>query len=1059
MPRNYKMVPVELNFGLDGSDPKVSRGLLKVENGVWTREGAISKRREIIGHSSTNQNKFAAEHRGTAITFSPGLNISTELSGSGATTLSEEQIAAGGAHSCSLSSVSATGTAPGFTGDVRLASYSGGKILAAMYMAKSSDLGLSSEYSLNLDIIVAETGQVLASHELEAGYISRVTSFDLVTNAAGNHLFASWSSGTSLKYFYETWTSLRGGTAPTPATYTSITLSSSAGKPVSVCAINSSPNETFCVTTWDSANDVLIVMSPDNNINAGKSTATETATVNAGSTNALCAIELNEGASALVIWSELDGSSNVDLVAREYDTSAVAAAAKKTIQAGSASGEYLNAIGAVRSSDTEAHITWTRYETASGSHRLNSYVSSSVGPAMTYYSPYATPSVSLVAPAARAYSFPFIYDDGVITGTESVHLWCFQDSFWGGSFDFDYASSSPMLINVTGKCKGYCLTGLAYEPNFSSTRAHKLSNTNDSFSLFMGERVESRAVSLQSYERVSSTTVTGHYVTVNMNPSTPPGSSYASGTTLIGGAAPVVYDGSRWLTGPFPLEAPGTPAPKDNGASSSSVSMAGTFQFAAVYELTDAAGNRYQSAPSAPTTYTHTGSYRIDVDVPSFPLSDYNAQISVYMSANNNDILYLVASKTSDSTSAVTTISIDVDPAAIESNEVLYVQRSELENYPPPPHTDSTVFGDRIVIVPSDAENRLYYSKTLGGRAGIAFNPDNRIELPPTGGDIVAVHPWLEKLFVIKRDAVFFVEGEGQSDFSQGASRGYERPVEISPNIGCADRRSVVRTGAGFGFWSGDIIYQITGGLQLEPIGEAVRYYTTTWDVIGSFAMPDEHCSVWVTSGGHALVFDWKYGRWSTWSSYAFDSFVDVATVDGEPWILASRDSGAYRHLYTFRSGGNRGRDTIYDATGASAGSGSSYYYGLTVDTGWTILSEHSRIYGVELHGYKDGGSPADLVIKEAYNYDNAWLATNSFDTSSLTSVSEANQYGMAGSPDTAMTLYRPLTRTVANAYRIEISEDVSTGTPRTDLHLVKLVFMAREIEARQVRGSSRRIG
>jgi hypothetical protein len=322
--------------------------------------------------------------------------------------------------------------------------------------------------------------------------------------------------------------------------------------------------------------------------------------------------------------------------------------------------------------------------------------------------------------------------------------------------------------------------------------------------------------------------------------------------------------------------------------------------------------------------------------------------------------------------------------------------------------------------------------------------------MPTTAADITALISLGDKLLVCTASKIYATEGEGFND--DGSGTNYREPFLVSHSVGCESHKGIVWAHDAVIFKSQDIIYRVDSGLNLSPVGEPVRYYTDNYTVKGTSANASKHYVLFHTSGP-ALCYDWLRDRWTTFNNHVCTDAIGVG--DRAYWLGASRSG--YYDIYATRATAVYKDVTL--GTNNPTPSEADTWLGMKIDTGWIKLTEHSRYYRVQLIG--QNLSAHTLRCRVAYNYDPNWTDDLTLSSAATTAFSHTSYMGTGLSSAYKDQAYIPeihLSRTMAQAVRIEISDEYRTGSADSAAWtLSKLVFFAKPKENVYRRSSSRR--
>jgi hypothetical protein len=160
----------------------------------------------------------------------------------------------------------------------------------------------------------------------------------------------------------------------------------------------------------------------------------------------------------------------------------------------------------------------------------------------------------------------------------------------------------------------------------------------------------------------------------------------------------------------------------------------------------------------------------------------------------------------------------------------------------------------------------------------------------------------------------------------------------VSESVGCVNANTIVNTPSGLMFLSEQGIVLLTDRFQIEHVGRRVKYYTNTYTVRAGVMVPAKNHAIWFTTGA-ALVYNYLFDQWSTWTNHAA---LD-AVVAGD------------NHYYALQAGAS----AIVDSEDALDDAGSIGFY-LTLESGtysFAKLLGHQRIYRVNWLAEVPGGA------------------------------------------------------------------------------------------------------
>jgi hypothetical protein len=332
--------------------------------------------------------------------------------------------------------------------------------------------------------------------------------------------------------------------------------------------------------------------------------------------------------------------------------------------------------------------------------------------------------------------------------------------------------------------------------------------------------------------------------------------------TLIPGLTATICDGINTHSCGF-LEAPViaslTPVV------SSRPMAAGTYSVSAVFEWTDSAGRRYQSAPAVPRDVTLGATENVTIDFES-PVACYDGvAVTVYRTPVGGSEFKRDGSM--DGSGTNTSFQLTDDQLAVQ--ETLYTSLGEVPNDPPPSAQRFARTRDRVWAYGLDRPEVVQASKLLTDARGIVWSnaPNYFLVLPE---DVVAVETLDETAVVFTGSAVYTIGGSGPVDDGIGT---FTEPGRIPGYVGCISPRSVISADAGIFFLSQRGIELLPRGFgSAQWAGQPVMDDLATYsECRGVVADPENDLLIWSMVNPtnwqeRLLVYDVRAQTWSKWS-------------------------------------------------------------------------------------------------------------------------------------------------------------------------------------------------
>ncbi len=454
------------------------------------------------------------------------------------------------------------------------------------------------------------------------------------------------------------------------------------------------------------------------------------------------------------------------------------------------------------------------------------------------------------------------------------------------------------------------------------------------------------------------------------------------------------------------------------------------YSYQVTYEWTDNNGLAYRSAPSIPIFVTTTGNGTagsITVNVPYLRLTSKIAnpvKIVIYRWSVANQVYNQITSivspvlnsTTSDSVAYVDTLA----DASIVGNSILYTTGGVVPDTNGPASDIITLFDTRLWVVPSEDPNTLWVSKTVIEATPVEMSSVFTIFVAPnigttgSSGPITAIAPMDDKLIIFKKNAMFYINGTGPDNLgstSVGSPLGqYSQPIFITAVAGCTNQRSIVLTQNGLMFQSDKGIWMLGRDLQTTYIGAPVEAYNAS-NVTSSQVIPKTNRVVFTLDTGGALMYDYFYGQWGT-----FTGFTGISSC-------------IYNGFHTVL---NPYSQVLQETPGRYVDAGNPVL--MQFATGWLNLASlqgYERFYGFTmLARYL---SPHKIIVGTAYDYNPSTFHTSTIRPRNF-SPSDPSPFGITtpfGSPTPLEQWQVAAKRQLCQSFQLSIQEvfDPSLGT------------------------------
>jgi hypothetical protein len=325
--------------------------------------------------------------------------------------------------------------------------------------------------------------------------------------------------------------------------------------------------------------------------------------------------------------------------------------------------------------------------------------------------------------------------------------------------------------------------------------------------------------------------------------------------------------------------------------------------------------------------------------------------------------------------------------ASITSNGAMYTQpltvgtNPVIPNDSPPACAFITTFSNRLVISGGDLSSILWYTQTAIPGTPAQFSSLLTLNVDPDGGPITSVARMDDKLVIFKQSGIFYITGLGPT--ATGDLNDFGLPIQIpSGDVGCSSSNSIVLTPQGLLFQSLNGIYLLDRGLNCTYKGAPVEAYTAPTGqglTITSATLVPNQWVIFTTSSGVALVYDYFYDQWSTFTNHpAFDA--DLWIGGNNLFVWASASTGV-----------------LYKQTqNAYSDNGLPIPFSLT--TSWLTFAQiqgYQRVYHAFLLGQYKGAHTLNVGV--GYDYDSPFSAVAAIPVSTslgLTTFGQASPFG-----------------------------------------------------------------
>ena len=337
------------------------------------------------------------------------------------------------------------------------------------------------------------------------------------------------------------------------------------------------------------------------------------------------------------------------------------------------------------------------------------------------------------------------------------------------------------------------------------------------------------------------------------------------GNLHIGGGFVSMYDSQQIVELGYHLYPENITAAVNNSSGSLA---AGTYLYQTIWRWTDAKGQDHRSAPSVAISAAPSGgSSTVTLTIPSLRLTQKtNVICEVYRTVTTGRLLFKIGSvannTAADSVSFADTSVTDANLVAFES---LYTNGGIIENIAPPASLVLTNYKNRLVCVSSENPKKLIYSKKRQPLGPVEFTDVFSIVLNKAVR-ITALAEFDQKLIIFEPNQIFYITGNGPT--ATGSQDDFSPPQIITGDVGCSNTNSLVLMPLGLMFQSNKGIYLLNRSLETVYIGADVEAYNDL-TITSAELIQNENQIRYLTSDGRCLIYDYFYGKWSTWTNHS----------------------------------------------------------------------------------------------------------------------------------------------------------------------------------------------
>lgn len=284
--------------------------------------------------------------------------------------------------------------------------------------------------------------------------------------------------------------------------------------------------------------------------------------------------------------------------------------------------------------------------------------------------------------------------------------------------------------------------------------------------------------------------------------------------------------------------------------------------------------NQPPAIPGVGVTITLTAVTQSKINIPTLRLSyKENVNINIYKAATLTGGIpqQIIPVRTPLKNNPLVDYVTYIDPTLnedITANNILYTNGGILDNEPPPPCSDLTIFNDRLWLIDSENGSKLWFSKPLVEGSSVEMSSLETIYVSGLLSEqsdvegLSAITIMDDKLIIFKGNSIYYLNGTGPD--STGANSQYSDPIFITGTVGCLGPSSITYNPMGVIFQSNKGIWILDRNLGTNYFGAPVERYTENALITSAKLIPNTNQSRFSLNSGTMLMYDYFYGQWGT---------------------------------------------------------------------------------------------------------------------------------------------------------------------------------------------------
>lgn len=502
--------------------------------------------------------------------------------------------------------------------------------------------------------------------------------------------------------------------------------------------------------------------------------------------------------------------------------------------------------------------------------------------------------------------------------------------------------------------------------------------------------------------------------------------------TYLSGGVLSMFDGVRVTEMGF-FSPPPSPMTLVGAASGGNMSD-GVYNYLALYQWVDSTGQVHRSASQLNSVTLSGGGSAQKVTVTLHNCSATNRQdvesnwappiqIQLYRTTAGGAVYYQLLSDTAalvnDPKTLTQTLVDTVDDATLTGYNfgVWPYSGNAVEPFAPPSSLGVVAHNNRLWSIGDDRQTLWYSTEANTQSQGQAprFNDEFRVVIPE-GGPIVGIASQDGALIVFKKDRLYQIQGNGSNETR--TQNDLSAPTRIPSDVGCTERRSIVKSPLGIFFLSVSGIYLLSRGFEVVYVGSPVETTLSENPVIKAATLVARQNEIrWAcapsetSTTGVDIVYNYLYKNWAIFKRYDNDASLSSAASVSE----ISVDNTYY---WAVPGGRVYRENSVSTAAGAYMDAGNWVYYELaSANAKANGIAGWGRFWNAFL--VSESLDPADLTLSVATDYSSTYSQSQTFSADEMSRWTTPLEMGRI-----------QIAQQKATAVRIRITDGPPSGGP-----------------------------